>query len=468
MLAHAGFSERGQVAFIVLVAAALLALAALDPESLLSGLRQPIVLVLLALALLTATSAAWTIGEPAEALRWGAVVAGYAGIALTGYVAVRRGGVLPAALLLVGLAGATGLIGLVAAAIQEQPFAERIGGAWRPGGLFEYPPALGALQLAAIPLSLRWMAGSGRCLAVGASSLAVGAATIALISSRAILALGAVLLLAVALWPQRTVGSGRPLALAAIAFALTVGGAADAIAGSYADPYVGTSDLPRILGLALMLPAAVGLWLALRNCFDGGGEPRAGLRSRALGLALLPMTAALTAAALTPDGGTAVEPDSGITHGRVEVWGDAVSTAVHGPAEGSGALTFATASFAYQDPPRSRFAHNILLEEWVELGYAGLALSLAVIGIGIALVIRSRGTPAAWLLGPGAIAYLVASLVDWPWRVPASAAIFAFILGALAANPTVPGAIGSARRHFDRGVSHGPSGVPRDQPQDLG
>lgn len=392
-------------------------------------------LVLAALAVLTALSAAWTIGEPADALRWGAVGAGYAGIALTGYAVARRGGGAAVALLLVGLAVATGLIGLLAAAIQEQPFAERIGGAWRPGGPFEYPPALGALQLAALPLGLWWMAAAGGKHATGALTVAIAAAVVALISSRAILALGALLLVAVAVWPQRTVGCARPMALAAIALILSAGGAADAVAGSYAEPYISTSDLPRILGLALLLPATVGLWIVLRSCFDDAGEVRSKRRARALALALIPLFCSLTAAATTADGGEGVEPDSGVTHGRIDIWGDAISTAFHGPPEGAGARTFAIASQTYQDPPRTRFAHNLVLEDWVELGYAGLLLSLLLIGIAAALIARSRRTPAAWLLAPGAAAYLVASLIDWPWQVPASAAVFAFILGALAADP---------------------------------
>ncbi len=152
LLAHAGYSERGQIAFVVLAAGALLALWALDPESLRGGVREPVVVAIALLALLSAASAAWTIGDAGDALRWGAVVAGYAAIALTGLAVGRRGGAAVAALLLVVLAVGTGLIGILGAAIQVEPFAERIGGAWRPGGPFEYPPALGALQLAAIPL----------------------------------------------------------------------------------------------------------------------------------------------------------------------------------------------------------------------------------------------------------------------------------------------------------------------------
>jgi hypothetical protein len=59
---------------------------------------------------------------------------------------------------------------------------------------------------------------------------------------------------------------------------------------------------------------------------------------------------------------------------------------------------------------------------------------VAVIAIAISAVVRARDAEGGWLLGLGAIAYLVALLVDWPWHVPASAAIFVFILGALAGS----------------------------------
>lgn len=434
LLAHAGFSERGQVAFIVLAAAATLAVAALDPESLRRGIGRPVFVAFIALGALTALSAAWTIGETGNALRWGAVVAGYGGIALSGYAVTRRGGPEQAALLLAVLAAATAVVGLLAAGIQDEPFAERIGGAWRPGGPFEYPPALGALQLAALPLAFRWMTGAGRRSAAGSGVAVLAAAVIALVSSRAILALALLILIAIALQPRRTVGVKRPLALATVGFALTAALAADAAAGSYAEPYVSTPDLPRLLGLGLLVPVGVVLWVALRRCFDRAGQFRAGMRGRALALILVPLATACTGAALTPDSGTGVEPDSGITHGRVEIWGDAIQTATDNPFEGTGALTFLDASSEIQGQPAARFAHNLVLEQWVELGYPGLVGSLALLVIAAGLLIRSRRTPAAWLLGTGAITYMVAMLIDWPWHVPASGAIFAFILGGLSAD----------------------------------
>ena len=211
LVAQAGFSERGQLAFALLAAAALLGLAALDPDVVRAALRSPVVLVFAALALLAAASAAWTIAAPADALRWGVVVGGYAVAAIAGFAIVRRGSAADAALLVVAVAVATGLIGVVAAALQAEPYAERIGGAWRPGGPFEYPPALAAVQLAALPAAMRSMVGTARPLA-GAGVAALAAAVLALVSSRAMLAVGALLLLAAVLWPRRTLAADRTAA----------------------------------------------------------------------------------------------------------------------------------------------------------------------------------------------------------------------------------------------------------------
>ena len=418
LFAHAGFSERGQLAFVLLAGACLLALVAIDAAAVRAALRAPVVLVLATMALLTALSAIWTIGEPSDAVRWGAVVGGYAVLAIAGCVAVGRGGSENAVLLIVGLAVVAGVLGVSAAALQEEPYAERIGGAWRPGGPFEYPPALAALQLAALPAALRWMCRPGRARVGGAAVAALAAVTLALVSSRAMLAAGAAILLWAVAAPRPTLAADRRMAAFAVAFVVTCGAAGDAVAGSYADPYTATADWPRLLGVALVLALAPALW---------SRQARAGVV-----LVAVPLVAALAAAALTPDAGDAVEPDSGLTHGRVEIWGDAVQTAVDGPVYGSGALTFELASESFQDPPPIRFAHNLALEHWVELGYPGLILAVALLALAAWLVV-SAPYPARWLLGAGVGAYLLASLVDWPWHVPASAAVFAFLLGGLSA-----------------------------------
>jgi O-antigen ligase len=145
----------------------------------------------------------------------------------------------------------------------------------------------------------------------------------------------------------------------------------------------------------------------------------------------LPLAAGLVAAAATPDSGAQAEPVSGFAHGRTGLWRAAIDTAEDRPLAGSGALSFGTASLRYQEPPPVRFAHNLPLESWAELGVAGVLLALLLYGGSIGLVWARRRAAAAWVLGPAVIAFLVANLFDWPWHVPASGAVFAIALGAL-------------------------------------
>jgi O-antigen ligase len=77
------------------------------------------------------------------------------------------------------------------------------------------------------------------------------------------------------------------------------------------------------------------------------------------------------------------------------------------------------------------FAHDLPLELGAELGLAGFALAIALyVAVGQALW-RARRTRAALLLGPAAAAFLVAGLVDWPWHLAGSGAIWALSVGAL-------------------------------------
>jgi O-antigen ligase len=107
-------------------------------------------------------------------------------------------------------------------------------------------------------------------------------------------------------------------------------------------------------------------------CEAGAGAPRR--LAAAAAVVVVPLCAALIAAGVTRDSGPEAEPVSGFSHGRSELWSAAVDTAEERPLAGSGALAFHRASLPYQDPPPVRFAHNLPLESWAELGIAGLAM----------------------------------------------------------------------------------------------
>jgi O-antigen ligase len=283
------------------------------------------------------------------------------------------------------------------------------------------------MQVSALPF-LWWAMGRARdrrAAALAAGGAAVAGSILALAGSRVELAI-ALCVLAGCVLAAGVVGVRRSTILAAAALTAAAGGAADAIAGSYVAPYVTGGDAPRLIGLAAVVAGAAGLWLVQRRILCA---PTA--RALAVLAIALPLAGGLIAAAATPDSGAQAEPVSGFAHGRTGLWRAAIDTATDRPLAGSGALSFGTASLRYQDPPPVRFAHNLPLESWAELGVAGAALALTLYVGSIGLVWERRRAAAAWLLGPAVIAFLVANLFDWPWHVPASGAVFAIALGAL-------------------------------------
>jgi hypothetical protein len=397
-----------------------------------AAMRSPAVLALAVLAVLSAISAAWTVGASADALRWGAVIGGFALIALASSIAAARLGAMPVAAVIAALAAVAGLVGLYGAGARVEPLAQRLGGQWSPGGPLEYSPALALMQVSALPVLWLVMARSREALAaVAAAGAAVAGAVLALAGSRVQLALAGCVLIACVL-AAPLAGQRRVAVLAAGALVATAGGVADATAGSYVDPYVTGGDVPRLLGLALIVSAAPALWVMQRRAVRTADAGERGVRAAAVGVIAVPLCAALLAAGMTPDSGPQAEPVSGFTHGRLAQWGAAIDTAEERPIVGWGSLTFDQASVRYQEPPPVSFAHNLPLESWAELGIAGAALVTVLYLGAIGSVWTWRRTAAAWLLGPAVLAFLAANLFDWPWHVPAAGAVFALALGGLA------------------------------------
>lgn len=348
VFADGGYSPAARVAFGVV---ALLAFRR-------GATREPVFIVLAALAVLGALSALWTIGPVDRTLRWALVCAGYAAV-LAGAAAIarRRGGLQLLTGALGVLAFGAGVAGLVAALLHARPYALPIGGEWRPAGPFEYPPALALLQVSALPV---FMAARSRLLAV--AGLAVAAAVIGLSGSRVEVAMAVVV---VGLQLVRRWG---PAAVAAVLVAAV-------LAGSFA----------------------------------------------------------FGAAAGREDYG----PASSFLHGREHTWHAAVETFADRPLQGTGADAFLAGSARHQDGETVVFAHNLPLELAAELGVVGAALALALYAATARTLWRARHTDAARLLGPAAAAFLVASLVDWPWHLAGSGAMWALAAGALTAAAKV-------------------------------
>jgi hypothetical protein len=328
------------------------------------------------------------------------------------------------------------LVGLYGAGARVEPLAQRLGGQWSAAGPLEYSPALALIQVSSLPVLMAAMARSREGVAgLAAAGAGVAGAVLALAGSRVELAIGISVVVACAIVARPWIGLGAPIILAAAGLAATAGGLADAVAGSYVRPYVLGGDVPRFAGLAAIVVGAPILWLMQRRALRTAASGTSRSRTVAIAIVTLPLAGALLAAALTPDSGPQAEPVSGFAHGRPGLWDAGIDAATDRPLAGAGSLSFYEASLAYQDPPPVRFAHNLPLESWVELGAAGALLAVILYAGTISLAWSRRGTPAAWLLGPGALAFLLANLFDWPWHLPAAGAIFALFLGALAGKP---------------------------------
>jgi protein-S-isoprenylcysteine O-methyltransferase Ste14 len=55
-----------------------------------------------------------------------------------------------------------------------------------------------------------------------------------------------------------------------------------------------------------------------------------------------------------------------------------------------------------------------------------------------ALIWRIRRHPSLFLVAPGVLAFMAANLVDWPWHLAASGAIWALGMGACLALQAAP------------------------------
>ena len=298
----------------------------------------------------------------------------------------RRTGPWPFAVAIAILALVEGIIGLNAVATHTLPDAERIAGAWRPGGTFEYPPALAILQVGALPVLCGLLGRRSRLLAVGAgAALTLAGAVLALSQSRLAIALAAVLLATLVLRRR----ARRPARMAVVAtIALVVAG-------------------------ALLAPTILGA--------------HAGPAARGRGVAAAPTASRRLAA--RP--GHAITRNSDWLHGRGHEWDAALQTWLDRPLLGAGVGAYYTASISHQGSAPSRYAHNLPLELAAELGILGLLLSIALYASTAWSISRALHTPALWLLAPMAIAFLASNLLDWTWHLAGLGALWAAASGAL-------------------------------------
>ena len=415
-----GYTDDARGVVAALAGLAALAAVGAAPEAAGRAARHPIVLSLAALAVITALTAAWTIGAPSDAARDAAAI-----LALCAVVVAAASVPAPWAHAGVLLAAAVGsaLAGLAATIATSEPLALDLCGSWRPSGPFEYPPALALVCAGALPVALCAATARRRALAVpGALAAWLLVITVALTANRTGVGLCALAATAcVALAPR-----GR--AVGPVALAVVVASAASAVLlhGDLAR----AGDGARLLALApLAVVVAAALWTA-------GSRPtgsRAGWAA-AVGVAALLATVAV----VLGDRGSPCGADP--SHGRVGIWRAALHTAAERPVQGFGAGTFLAATRERQlkeRPGPTRFAHDLPLQEWVEVGIVGL---LAVVAWYLAVattLVREIAPPktngAAWLLAPAVAAFPLANLLDWPWALTGTGALWALAVGGLLA-----------------------------------
>jgi hypothetical protein len=412
-----GYTDDARGVVAALAGLAALAAVAVAPEAAARAARHPIVLTLAALAVVTALTAAWTTGAPSDAARDAAAI-----LALCAVVVAAASVPAPwvhAGVLLVAAVGSA-ISGLAATIATSEPLALNLCGSWRPSGPFEYPPALALVCASALPVALGAATERRRALAVaGALAAWLLVTTVALTANRTGIGLCALAATGcVALAPRsRRVG---PVALATI-----VAAAASAL--------ILHGDLARAgdgARLPALLPAAIVVAAALWN----RAAPARGRWTAVVGIAaLLATTAVVLGDRGSPCGG---DP----SHGRVGIWRAALDTATERPLQGFGAGTFLAATTEHQlkeRPVPTRFAHDLGLQEWVELGVAGLLAVVAwYLAVGWTLA-RELWPPhpngAAWLLAPAVAAFPLANLLDWPWALIGAGALWAVAVGGLLA-----------------------------------
>ena len=412
-----GYTDDARGIIAALAGLAALAAVAVAPEAAGRAARHPIVVALAVLALVTALTAAWTIGAPSDAARDGAAI-----LALCAVV-VAAGSVpgpwAHGAVLLVAAAGCA-IAGLAATIATSEPLALNLCGSWRPAGPFEYPPALALVCAGALPVALGVATARRRALMVGGALAGwLLLTTVALTANRTGIGLCALAATGcVALAPRR-----RPVGPVALA---TIGAAA-------ASALILHGDLARAGGGARLLALLPGALVVAAALWAGGAARNARGRWTAIvGIAALVATAAV----VLGDRGSPCGGDP--SHGRVGIWRAALHTAGERPLQGFGAGTFLAATRERQlreRPVPTRFAHDLPLQEWVELGIGGLLAVVAwylAVGWTLAREARPGGVNgAAWLLAPAVAAFPLANLLDWPWALTGTGVLWAVAVGGL-------------------------------------
>jgi O-Antigen ligase len=451
-----GFDSFSRSLFVVFAGVALLVTARVDERSVIEAARSPVALTLFAVAGLSLASAGWTVGSRTAALRWGLVVGGYAAVFIVAATVTRAYGPWPIAAGVAVIATIEAVLGLQAVAFHALPDAEQVDAIWRPGGTFEYTPALAILEVGALPIFTCAAARCNQTIAgIAAAAALMAGAVLGLTGSRLAPTCAVVLLLVLIARPPAG-SAGRAAAMATAAFV---------VIGALLAPVVlrgdirvhaqasGVRGIAEIVGLA----AAAGIAWTAANRLTGSTKRAAIAASVCTAAVLLAAIASVTerqdsystsrtlrrppvrsyhqSARQFPASHRLVLPnlptDRSVLHGRGYQWKAAIETWLDHPIFGAGADAYFVASIRHQTGARTLFAHNLPLELAAELGVLGLLLGLALYGSTAWTIFRTPTGDPRWLLMPTVALLMVANLFDWSWHLAGLGAIWAATSGAL-------------------------------------
>lgn len=446
VLAGGGFGARAQLVFIMLAAGLLGMLIATSSGDVTAAVAQPTTVTLLLIGALSVISCAWTIGGMGAAIRSGLLCLAFAVIMTAALLLSREDHGAAIAAGIAVIAAGEALVGLAAVSTHTLPEAERLAGVWRPGGTFEYQPALALLEVGALPILAHYLEDQRRWLAAAAAAAAVLAgATLALADDRLALGLATVLVVGLLAWarPQAQRFAAMITLIASLAAGAAIGALMLDRTVSLGAPAVGLVACLPIVAVALTGSAlAVGLRQALcRLC-------------RRLALTAVPSRVlmcgviALGALAVATAGGVSGVHSAGFLHGRPQEWWAALQTWSQRPVLGFGAGTYYLASLPHQTVAISSFAHNLPLQWAAELGTAGLVLGIALYALVGRDLLRRRREATTLLFLPLVAAFMVSNLVDWTWYIPGVTVAWAMGLGAVCGGQSGMNADQSSpRRH---------------------
>jgi len=129
----------------------------------------------------------------------------------------------------------------------------------------------------------------------------------------------------------------------------------------------------------------------------------------------------------------------GIQSSRLDLWADALRMAPRFPLLGAGLNGFGLIYPTFQRLWRGEWfgeAHNEYLQALLDMGLPGAALVLALVARLLAAAVRGaqRSALDAGLLG-GVVASCAHAVVDFNWQIPANAATFVALAGAVMGGP---------------------------------